>query len=359
MEELIITLCYTVPPVVLLLGILYLYLDKQEYKRKHKSSTEKTNEQYDDLINRDQQRMVEIKQRAECESELSSLKHQQRMTEINERAERERELLRQKYRQRMEQYQQSQDINSIEDAVPELSKNEITFLANKYTIELSNMITNIIHNVGIQSDKASDNNVQYDNNPVEEFVQDSIGEYVERQVPNVSVEPEVRDNVSNIDLNQYHAYNNEYNQPTYKKPSPVVSVGKDDIATVAQRSPSSFNAASDVAIPVLDKLRQEQSVHKLDNDLTDENIDDMKERLRLARNRAYLAPNKKLTPEGRYNHYVDQLTKKHNEYIDFKLRLNRTIRLAKDAGLTEEIIDDILNTGDKDKYIITGVNKYE
>lgn len=347
MEELVITLCYIVPPVVLLLGILYLYLDKQEYKRKHKSSTEKTNEQYDDLISRHQQRMTEIKQRAECESELSSLKHQQRMTEINERAERERELIRQKVSAKNEQYQQSQDTAPVEDAVPELSKNEITFLANKYTIELSNMITNIIHNVGIQSDEGSYNNVQ-DSSPDDNPVQD-----------NVSVQSKVVNETDNIDLNQYHAYNNEYNQPTYKKPSPVVNVDKDGIAIVTQRSPSSFNAAPDVAIPVLDKLRQKQSVHKLDNDLTDENIDGMKERLRLARNRSYLAPTRKLTPEGRYNHYVDQLTKKHNEYIDFKLRLNRTIRLAKDAGLTEEVIDDILNTGDKDKYLITGVNKYE
>ena len=83
------------------------------------------------------------------------------------------------------------------------------------------------------------------------------------------------------------------------------------------------------------------------------------ETLRLCRNRSYLAPARKLTPEGKYNLYVEQLARKHDQYIDFKLRLNRTIKLAKDAGLTEEVIDNILNTGDKDKYLITGVNKYE
>lgn len=318
----------------------------------------KYQEEIEKYEHRHQQRMAEIKQRAECESELSSLKHQQRMTEINERAEQERELIRQKYQQRMEQYQQSQDTAPVEDAVPELSKNEITFLANKYTIELSNMITNIIHNIDIQSDEESYNNVQ-DSSPADNPVQDNVSVHTGAQSNVGDEQSKVVKETDNIDLNQYHTYNNEYNEPTYKKPSPVVNVDKDGISAVAQRFSSSFNAAPDVTIPVLDKLRQEQSVHKLDNDLTDENIDDMKERLRLARNRAYLAPNKKLTPEGRYNHYVDQLTKKHNEYIDFKLRLNRTIRLAKDAGLTDEVIDDILNTGDKDKYLIAGVNKYE
>ena len=38
---------------------------------------------------------------------------------------------------------------------------------------------------------------------------------------------------------------------------------------------------------------------------------------------------------------------------------SRTIRLAKEVGLTDEIIDDLLVNGDRDKYLLTGVNKYE
>lgn len=86
---------------------------------------------------------------------------------------------------------------------------------------------------------------------------------------------------------------------------------------------------------------------------------DLKEKLRIEHNRQYLLPNRKLTPEYRYNYYINQLANKHGQYIEFKLKLNRTIRLAKEVGLTDEIIDDLLVNGDRDKYLLTGVNKYE
>lgn len=239
-----------------------------------------------------------------------------------------------------QQYQQSYDTIPVEDTIRELSKNETTFLANKQTIELTNIISNIVA-------KEFNSSVQDYGNPVEEFVQESVDICKEQQVSDMPVQQEVSDNVNNVDLNQYHAYNNEYNQPTYKKPSPIVSVGKDNACNIGYTQRDNVDVAPGTANPVVHKIIQNQ---------TNKNINEM---LRLQRNRLYLAPTKKLTPEGRYNLYVEQIARKHDQYIDFKLRLNRTIKLAKDAGLTEEIIDDILDTGDKDKYLITGVNKYE
>lgn len=302
MEEFIRTLCFIVPPVVLLFGILYLYLDKRKDKCKNKSSVDN------------------IKC---CVTEET-------------------------VQQQTEQYQQLQDTVPVEDTIQELSKNEITFLANKQTIELTNIISNIVA-------KEFNSSVQDYNNSVKEFVQESVDKDIEQQVSNVPVQHET----DNIDLNQYHAYNNEYNQPTYKKPSPIVSVGKDDACNVESTQRDIPNISTDTVNPVINKIIQDQINQSIQDCLADSLGMGIEEQLCRKRNRSYLAPTRKLTPEGRYNHYVEQLTKKHNEYIDFKLRLNRTIRLAKDAGLTEEVIDDILNTGDKDKYLITGVNKYE
>ena len=120
MEELIRTLCFIVPPVVLLLGILYLYLDKRKYKCKSKSSVDS----------------VKC-----CATEET-------------------------VQQEVEQYQQLQDTITVEDTIQELSKNEITFLANRQTIELTNIISSIVA-------KESNSSVQDYGNPVEEFVQES------------------------------------------------------------------------------------------------------------------------------------------------------------------------------------------
>lgn len=294
MEELIRTLCFIVPPVVLLLGILYLYLDKRKDKYKSKSSV--------DSVKR-------------CVTEET-------------------------VQQECSKYQQLQDTVPVEDTIQELSKNETTFLANKQTIELTNIISNI-------ASKEFNSDIQDYNNPVEEFVQESVDEDIQQQEFNVPVQHETDTSINDVDLNQYHAYNNEYNEPTYKKPSPIVSVDKDDACNVESTQRDTFNTSPGTVNPVINKIIQDQ---------INKNIN---ETLRLCRNRSYLAPARKLTPEGRYNLYVEQLARKHDQYIDFKLRLNRTIKLAKDAGLTEEVIDDILNTGDKDKYLITGVNKYE
>ena len=155
---------------------------------------------------------------------------------------------------------------------------------------------------------------------------------------------EVNDNVSNVDLNQYHTYNNEYNEPTYKKPSPVMSVGY-----------VQYNHSESIHTNVNSTVHEVTQGFSTD---TDDGVD-LKEKLRIERNRQYLLPNRKLTPEYRYNYYINQLANKHGQYIEFKLKLNRTIRLAKEVGLTDEIIDDLLVNGDRDKYLLTGVNKYE
>lgn len=117
-----------------------------------------------------------------------------------------------------QQCQQLQDTVNAEDTMKELSKNEITFLVNKQTIELTNIISNIVA-------KEFNSSVQDYGNHVEEFVQESVDEETEQQASNVPVQHETNTSINDVDLNQYHAYNNEYNEPTYKKPSPVVSVG--------------------------------------------------------------------------------------------------------------------------------------
>lgn len=160
---------------------------------------------------------------------------------------------------------------------------------------------------------------------------------------NVPVQHETDTSINDVDLNQYHTYNNEYNEPTYRKPSPVVSVGYVQ-CNHTESMPIDANS----------------TVHEVTQGLTDTDNDvDLKEKLRIERNRQYLLPNRKLTPEYRYNYYINQLANKHGQYIEFKLKLNRTIRLAKEVGLTDEIIDDLLVNGDRDKYLLTGVNKYE
>lgn len=319
--------------------LLYLQaFNKECIKYRQKRDIEK-------LVNQHQQRIEKQEQQ-----------YEQEMAEIRERAEQKREQLRQEYQQKIEQYQQSQDTAPAQDIIQELSKNEITFLANKWTVELFNMISNIVHGMNIQLKEGSEDNAQGDSS-IKESVQDNVSVYTQVQDNAIDEQFNVANETDNIDLSQYHTHNNEYNEPTYKKPSPIVNIGKD--GTVTQRSISSFDAAPDVITPVLNKLRQEQVVYKPDNDLTDGDIDDVEERLRLERNRSYLAPTKKLTPEGRYNHYVEILANKHDQYIEFKLKLDRTVRLAKDAGLTDEVIDDLLNTGNRDKYLIVGVNKYE
>lgn len=290
MEELIRTLCFIVPPVTLLLGILYLYLDKRKDKCKSRSSVDSV--KY-------------------CATEET-------------------------VQQEWNKYQQLQDTVTVEDTIQELSKNEITFLANRQTIELANIISNIVA-------KESNSSVQDYGNPVEEFVQESADVCKEQQVSNMPVQQKVSDNVSNVDLNQYHTYNNEYNEPTYKKPSPVISVGH----VQCDDTESMPNTANSMVHEVV------QGSADTGNDI------DLKEKLRIERNRQYLLPNRKLTPEYRYNYYINQLANKHGQYIEFKLKLNRTIRLAKEVGLTDEIIDDLLVNGDRDKYLLTGVNKYE
>ena len=117
-----------------------------------------------------------------------------------------------------QQCQQLQDTVNAEDTMKELSKNEITFLVNKQTIELTNIISNIVA-------KEFNSSVQDYGNHVEEFVQESVDEETEQQASNVPVQHETNTSINDVDLNKYHAYNNEYNEPTYKKPSPVVSVG--------------------------------------------------------------------------------------------------------------------------------------
>lgn len=228
-----------------------------------------------------------------------------------------------------QQYQQSYDTVPVEYTIQELSKNETTFLANKQTVELTNIISNI-------AAKESNSSVQDYGNPVKEFVQESVDVCKEQQ--------EVNDNVSNVDLNQYHTYNNEYNEPTYKKPSPVMSVGY-----------VQYNHSESIHTNVNSTVHEVTQGFSTD---TDDGVD-LKEKLRIERNRQYLLPNRKLTPEYRYNYYINQLANKHGQYIEFKLKLNRTIRLAKEVGLTDEIIDDLLVNGDRDKYLLTGVNKYE
>lgn len=231
--------------------------------------------------------------------------------------------------QQEQQYQQLQDTVPVEYTIQELSKNETTFLANKQTVELTNIISNI-------AAKESNSSVQDYGNPVKEFVQESVDVCKEQQ--------EVNDNVSNVDLNQYHTYNNEYNEPTYKKPSPVMSVGY-----------VQYNHSESIHTNVNSTVHEVTQGFSTD---TDDGVD-LKEKLRIERNRQYLLPNRKLTPEYRYNYYINQLANKHGQYIEFKLKLNRTIRLAKEVGLTDEIIDDLLVNGDRDKYLLTGVNKYE
>lgn len=165
-------------------------------------------------------------------------------------------------------------------------KNDATFLANKQTIELTNIISNIVA-------KEFNSSVQDYGNPVEEFVQESVDICKEQQVSDMPVQQEVSDNVNNVDLNQYHAYNNEYNQSTYKKPSPIVSVGKDNACNIGYTQRDNVDVAPGTANPVVHKIIQNQ---------INKNINEM---LRLQRNRLYLAPTKKLTPEGRYNLYVE------------------------------------------------------
>lgn len=154
----------------------------------------------------------------------------------------------------------------------------------------------------------------------EEFVQESVDEDIQQQEFNVPVQHETDASINDVDLNQYHAYNNEYNEPTYKKPSPIVSVDKDDACNVESTQRDTLNTSPGTVNPVINKIIQDQ---------INKNIN---ETLRLCRNRSYLAPARKLTPEGRYNLYVEQLARKHDQYIDFKLRLNRTINLQRMLG---------------------------
>lgn len=71
--------------------------------------------------------------------------------------------------QQEQQYQQLQDTVPVEDTIQELSKNVISFLANKQTIELINIISNIVA-------KEFNSSAQDYGNPVEEFVQESVDE---------------------------------------------------------------------------------------------------------------------------------------------------------------------------------------
>lgn len=338
MDTLILWLLSTAAFLFIGLALLDIYWKAGKKKKGNERSVDK-------LVNQQQQRMEKQEQQ-----------YEQEMAEIIERAEQKREQLRQEYQQKIEQYQQSQDTAPAQDIIQELSKNEITFLANKWTVELFNMISNIVHGMNIQLKEGSEDNAQGDSS-IKESVQDNVSVYTQVQDNAIDEQFNVTNETDNIDLNQYHTYNNEYNRSVYKKPSPVVNTGKD--GTVVQRYASSSDTAPDIITPTLNKLRQEQVVCKPDNDLTDGDVDDMEERLRLERNRSYLAPNKKLTVYGRYNHYVELLANKHNQYMEFTLKLNKTIRLAKDAGLTDEVIDDLLNTGNRDKYLIVGVDKYE
>lgn len=244
-----------------------------------------------------------------------------------------------------QQCQQLQDTVNAEDTMKELSKNEITFLANKQTIELTNIISNIVA-------KEFNSSIQDYGNHVEEFVQESVDEETEQQASNVPVQRETSTSINDVDLNQYHAYNNEYNEPTYKKPSPVVSVGYIQYDRTESMSTTVNSTVHEVVQDSTNKNTQGCSTD-IDNDI------DLKEKLRIERNREYLRPNRNLTPEYRYNYYINQLANKHGQYIEFKLKLNRTIRLAKEVGLTDEIIDDLLVNGNRDKYLLTGVNKYE
>ena len=334
----------------ILLDRLCWYLDNHGSKRKRKTDTV-----YVDLQKQHQQRIEKYKQQSQQEIEKLNAEHKQRIVECREQAQYERTIETGMVESR-EQYQQSQYTAPVEDTIQELSKNEIMFLANKQTAELLNMISNIVHSMDIQQKEESGSNVQTVvlNNSVQDYVSVHTGVQSDTR----DEQPNVVSKANDIDLNQYHTYNNEYNKPTYKKPSPIVGIDKDSAYNTEYAQYEQIDTPPDIVSPVIDKTTQNnvnQNTHNLD---ADSSID-TEERLRIKRNKSYLAHNKKLTICGRYNLYVNQLVNKHNQYIDLRVRINRTIRLAKDAGLTDEVIDDILNTGDGDKYLIRGVDEYE